>query len=657
MEDHHLGFSIANMDPAVNPGRDFYRFAAGGWLDRAEIPDTESQVNGFIRLYRRVNEQLLTLLQAASAAAATAPKGSIEQQVGDFYASAMDTEQLEARGMAPLQAELTRIDAVDSPASFARTLAYLTGITGAPMLVLPVVFTDKRQNSLNVLQVYPGAFSLGNRDIYLNEGFAPLRAAFQQHIAEMLLLAGVEAEDAARQAATVLELETALAEVKLSPVETANPAATYNKMSVAELLALMPSFDMAAMLEALGVAGEREVIVAEPRYITGLDKLLAARPLDDFKTYLRWRTINALSQYLPPAVAEKNLAFFMRNLQGATQLLPREQRVASQTQHSLGHPVARLYLKRHFDDDIRPRVTEMVGHIKATFDARLRANPWLDEPTRAAALEKLARLEIKVAYPDTWIDTTPVDIRRDDYIGNAMRLNQFELGRNLARAGKPVVDDEFSIPGATLPTDVNAGYQPQANKIEICAAFLQPPFFCPDLDPAVNYGTLGAVIGHEMTHGFDSIGRHFDASGNMTDWWTGNDSADFEALAGKLVKQFSSYEALPGVFVNGELTVTENTADLGGVTLAYHALKASQPGAEKIDGYSPQERFFIAWAQLWMSKERPELQQVLVRSDPHPLGAFRATGPLVNLEGFFDAFGIKPGDGMWRDAEDRVEIW
>jgi putative endopeptidase len=302
----------------------------------------------------------------------------------------------------------------------------------------------------------------------------------------------------------------------------------------------------------------------------------------------------------------------------------------------------------------------MVDQIKAQFEARLRTNPWLDEPTRVFALDKLRRMVIRVGHPEKWMDFSSVQIRRDDYLGNVLRLNQFDITRNLAKAGCPVIFDDFSFPGATLPTDINAAYQPSANKIEICAAILHPPFFDPTLDAAVNYGTLGAVIGHEMTHGFDSIGRHFDAAGNLTDWWTANDAEEFEVFTNKLIEQYSQYEALPGLYVNGKLSVTENTADLGGVTLAFNALNkalAGQPTLEKIDGFTPQERFFIAWAQLWMSKERPEILQLMVSSDPHPPSAFRATGPLVNVDGFFTTFAIQPGDAMWRDTKDRVEIW
>ena len=658
--NNSLGFSIENMDPTANPAQDFYRFAAGRWLDQAVIPETESQVGGFIGLYRQVNEQILTLLQNAAAHSATAPQGSVEQQVGDFYAAAMDVERLAALGLTPLQPEFDRIDGMTTLTDLAIAIARVLGSSGAPALLIPYVMADKKQSDLNVLTIHPGGLTINSRDVYVADAYAPVRAALTAHIARMLQLTGAAAEEAAQQAQTILDLETALATAKLTPVEASNPETTYNKMTVAELQALAPHFDFATFFAQLNLSAVQDGIVAEPRYVQALDALLLDRPLADFKVYLRWRVLNAVSQYLAPAIAEADLDFFEKQLQGKTELLPREQRVAAQMQKNLGHPVAQLYVKEYFSAQTRQQVSELVDCIKAQFEARLHSNPWLDELTRTFALNKLDQLVIRVGHPEKWIDFSRVEIRRNDYLGNALRLNQFDLERNLVKAGTPVVVDEFAVPGATLPTDINAAYQPSSNRIEISAAILQPPFFSPHWDLGVNYGTLGAVIAHEMTHGFDSIGRRFDAGGNLTDWWTANDGEEFEAFTAKLVEQYNQYEVLPGVFVNGKLTVTENTADLGGVTIAYHALQtalAEQAARNPIDGYSPAARFFIAWAQLWMSKTRPEVAKLLIGTDPHPPSEFRATGPLLNVAEFFTTFNLQPGHALWRDQADRVVIW
>ena len=659
---HHterLGFSIDNLDPTADPRQDFYRFAAGGWLDQAVIPDEDAQVGGFIGLFHLLNEQILSLLQDAADQSADEPEGTIVQQVGDLFASAMDVERLEALGFDPLQPDLERIEAIADLSDLPGALAHLINVSGQPVLITTGVVPDKKQSDLNLMQLYPGQLSLPSRDYYVNEAFAPVLEAFVEHVAQMLQLAGIAPDDAASQGQAIVSLEKALASATLSPVEAADPAAQYHKMPVSELPNLAPLFDFDAYFAALGSTLDGDINVAEPPYLEALNGLLAERPLNVFKDYLRWRLINSMSQFLSPAVAECSLDFYMKKLQGKTRLLPREQRMASQLQHSFGHPVAQLYVREYFTDETRERVEEMAGRIKAQFESRLQTNPWLDDSTRAFALEKLGHLEIHVGYPEHWVDYSRVQIRRDDYLGNMMRLNQFEMNRNMAKLGEPVVSEEFNIAGSTLPTDINAAYQPQANKIEVSAAILQPPFFYPDLDAAVNYGALGAVIGHEITHGFDGIGRRFDAQGNMVDWWTPGDSEEFTELTGMLVAQFNSYEVLPDLFVNGQLTVTENTADLGGVTLAFEALHEALADEydEMIDGYSTEERFFVSWAQLWMSKTRPEILQRLINADPHAPSAFRVTGPLVNLDAFFDTFGIQPGDRMWRDEAERARIW
>ncbi|MDX1415686.1 MAG: M13 family metallopeptidase [Candidatus Promineifilaceae bacterium] len=659
---HHvqrLGFSIDNIDPTADPRQDFYRFAAGGWLDQAVIPDEDAQIGGFIGLFHLLNEQILALLQDAAENSADEPPGTVVQQVGDFYASAMDVERLEALGFDPLQPELARIEDIANITDLAGVLPHLTLISGKPLLLTPAVIPDRTRSDMNQLQLYPGQLSLPQRDFYVNEAFAPVLEAFVAHIIEMLELAGVASEDAASQAQAILYLEKALAAATLSPVEAADPAAQYHKMAVSDLLPLAPLFDFDAYFAGLDLSLDGEINIAEPKYIEALNGLLAERPLDDFKHYLRWRLINALSTFLSPAIAERTLDFFMKKLQGKSKLMPREKRVASQLQHDFGHPVAQLYVREYFSEETKTQVEEIVSHVKAQFKSRLETNPWLDDPTRSFALEKLDRMQINVGYPEKWVDYSSLQIRRDDYLGNQMRLSQFDIKRNLAKRGQPVVTEEFNIGGSTLPTDINAAYQPQANKIEICAAILQPPFFYPDLDMAVNYGAIGAVIGHEITHGFDSIGRRFDARGNMTDWWTPGDSEEFSEMTGMLVEQFNGYEVLPDLYCNGQLTVTENTADLGGVTLAFEALRealANEP-AEEIDGYTPEQRFFISWAQLWMSKTRPEILQQLINADPHAPSAFRTTGALVNLDAFFETFDIHPGDAMWREEADRVVIW
>lgn len=659
-QENQLGFSIKNMDPSADPRQDFYRFAAGGWLDTAVIADTDAQVSDIMSLVHHVTDQIVRLLEMAAESSENEPRGSVAQQVGDVYASAMDTDRLGALGFTPLQPDLDRIDAIADMTDLVEVISHLLQTTDTTLLLTIAVFPDKKQSDLNILQVYPCSLSMPNRDFYLKEEYEAVRTSFVELVTEMLQQSGVAPEEAAERAKTVLAMETVLAEARLSPVEAADPAAQYHPMSLAELKALVPGFDFETLFTNLGLQVDGHVNVAEPGYMEMLNNMLAERPLDDFKSYLRWRLLFSMSQYISPAVAELVLDFYMKKLQGNTELLPREKRVATDIKNKLGHPVAQLYVGEYFSAETRRDVEEMVGLIKGQFKERMQENPWLDDPTRAFALDKLEQMQIYVGYPEKWIDHASVEIHRDDYLGNMMRINRFTFARNMAKLGQPVEVDEFAYPGHTLPTDINAAYQPGHNKIELTAAILQPPFYYPDMDPAVNYGAIGAVIGHEMTHGFDSIGRRFDANGNMHDWWTPGDNEEFAALTNVLVEQFNRYEVLPDLFVDGKLTVTENTADLGGVILAFEAMKDSMAGGapvEKFDGYSQEERFFIAWAQLWMSKMRPEMSRQLISRDPHTPSAFRATGPLVNFDAFFDTFGVQPGDGMWREEAERARIW
>ena len=372
-----LGFSIENIDPIINPVQDFYRFAAGRWLDQTVIPETEGQINGFKRLYLLVNQQILALLHRVAENSLHALKGSVEQQVGDFFASAMDTQRLEELGIAPLQTEFDRIEAMATLADLATTIAHLMSISGNPILLTPYVLTDRKKSDVNTLGIYPGGLSLGNRDLYLNEAYAPLRAAFLEHLARMLQLTGISEAVTAQQAQTIVDLETALAQAKLSPVEASNPETTYNKMAVAELQAMIPHFELGTFFARFGLSTDQEVIVSEPDYVRALDALLVERPIEDFKVYLRWMLLSGTAQYLSPAIAEANLDFFVKKLQGTPELLPREQRVAAQIQNGLGHPVAQLYVKEYFSPETKAQVSDMVDQIKVQFEARLHTNPWL----------------------------------------------------------------------------------------------------------------------------------------------------------------------------------------------------------------------------------------------------------------------------------------
>jgi predicted metalloendopeptidase len=609
---------------------------------------------------KRVERQVDELLADAASRSRTAAKGTPLQQAGDVYASGMDVERLGQLGAAPLMPEWERIARIDGPKSLASALAHLALRTNMPVILGASVSTDLEDPTRYSVVVGDGQLPLPAPEHYLAPELAPVREAYLKVIADSFALAGVPAAEAKVRAAKVLEMETRIAGKKLTPVQKRDVRAAVTRMSYAELKAAVPHTDIDTLFTAFGLPTSGEVLVADIGAVRERDAMLAAYPLEDTKAYLQWEVLRLTNAYLTPRFIEVQ-ADLTRALTGQTDLPKRERVVAQAISGGLGHALGQLYVSRHFSPQTRKDAEEIVGNVRAQFRKRLEQNEWLSPPTRAYAIEKLDKMRIVVGYPDKWIDTSKVDIRRDDYFGNMLRLNEFAARRALARLGQPVAEDGFADKRATLPTLVNAGYSPDRNGIEIPAAFLQPPFYTPVADAAVNYCTLGAVIGHEITHGFDSMGRLFDANGALRDWWRPADGEAFVARSRNLVGQANAFEVLPGVHLNGELSSGENLADVGGVMVGYDALQAylkAHPGENrKIDGFTPQQRCFLAWAQNWADKTHPGLLRTLAASDPHPPGTYRMVAPSRNLQGFHDAFGVRPGDAMWIDPAKRVDIW
>lgn len=651
-----LGFSVANMDRSASPRQDFYRYAAGAWLDRTAIPDSQGDVFGARMLNDNLRQQLAVLIRETASAPAGSASGAA-QQIGDFYRAATDDARRDALGLQPLATDLAQIARIDGPVALGAFHARMTlALGGSPLLNL-AVGADRKNSQVNALYLAAGALPL-RRDEYVEPAGAEVRALYQAHIASLLRAAGDAPEQAEQRARTVLALETALAASQLTPLRALDNTLTYNKLGLAEAQALVPGIDLRAWLQGLGVAAPAEVIVLDTGALRGLQQLLATRPPAEVRTLLRWFAIGNAAADLGQPFAELDRAFTRRH-QGLAQSPSRERRITDQVATLFAHPLSQLYVHKHFPDSTRRDITAMVGHIRAEFEQRLRSNPWLDEPTRQAALAKLARMDIQVGYPQQWIDYGSVQVRADDHLGNVQRVLAFQQRRDFSGLGQPVRRDHFAYPGHTTPIDVNAAYQPGANAIEITAAIVQPPFYVPSADAVVNYCTIGAVIGHEMTHGFDSTGRQYDAAGNLRDWWTPAASAQFQQRTGVLVQQYSSFDVLPGLKHNGALTVTENTADLGGITLARAALQRQLGGqpAPVVDGLTGDQRCFVAWAQMWMGKARPEKLRQDVQTNPHSVNAARALQPLLHLDAFHQAFGTQPGDAMWRAPEQRVRIW
>jgi putative endopeptidase len=650
-----LGYSVQHMDRSADPRKDFYRFAVGGWLKRTPIPAADADVGGFTLLKANLDAQLNRLIQDAMKA--NAPAGSPRQQVGDFYRAAMDLKRLDEVGLAPLADDLKRLDGVADAATRGAFSARLELAYGISPMVNAFPAPDFKDSSMNVLNLIPGIQSL-EQDEYAKPEGQRIRDLYVEYMTRMFQATGDGAEQAAANARTVLQLETELAGARLTPLQRRDPAMTYNVMTLDEAQALVPALDLKAMLGGLGVPLPEKVVVTDVGGLRGIQKVLAERPPQDIRTLLRWHMLTSRASLLGQPWRGLDQEF-TRQRKGLEVAEPREREITRLIDTQLFHPLSRLYVESYFPESTRQDILRMVGHIRSEFEKRLRANSWLDKPTRDAALEKLARVDIQVGYPERWIDFSSVVIRADDHYGNVRRVGEFLARRELAKAGQPVVRERFATPPYTTPTSVNAAYNPQTNSIDITAAIVQPPFYMPGADAAVNYCSIGAVIGHELTHGFDSFGRQFGPAGNLRDWWTPEAAEEFKKRTAVLVDQYGKFEVLPGLMHNGALTVTENTADLGGITLAHAALQrelAGKPG-RRIDGLSADQRCFVAWAQMWAYKARPERLRLLVSTDYHSVSSVRAFAPLVHLDAFHKAFGIRKGDPMWRAPEERVRIW
>ena len=649
-----LGFSPDLMDRTVDPKVDFARYAWGGWAARTEIPADKSRWGAFDMLGENNWKRIHGLLD--DAAAHPGAPGSTTQKVGDFYAAAMDTDAINAAGLKPLEPELARIDAIASLDDLARYVADAQAHIGSPLFGT-TIYADQKKNDTVVLYLGQGGLSLPTRDYYFDEKFAKFRTGLVEHIANMLKLAGAAPEAAQKDAELVLALETKLAGVSKTTAELRDPIANYHKMSLDDAAKTTGAFPFRTWLAASDIpASQQEVIVAQPEFFEGLGKFLAEEPLDGWKTYLRWHALNASANYLSSAFEDESFRFFGTVLNGTPQQEPRWRRVARVMDNQVGLAVGQLYVDKYFPPAVKAHLEAMIANILSILKERITQADWMTEPTKQKALAKLASFHVVVGYPEEWRDYSQLTVdRAAGYYENVRQSTYFETRRQLGKFGRPFDKKEW----LSTPQQVNAYNQPSANQLVFLAGILQPPFFDPAMDDAVNYGGICATIGHEITHGFDDKGRLYDAQGNLADWWTPADAEAFKARAQKLIDQYDAIEVLPGLHVNGRQTLGENIADLGGVSMAYEALERSLAGKERklIDGLTPEQRLFISFAQVWRTKVRDDMTKRLISVDVHSPGQVRAYAPLQNLQEFFDAFGIKEGDPMWRKPELRAKIW
>jgi putative endopeptidase len=647
-------FSVQNMDRSADPKKDFARFAYGNWLDHNPIPADKSRWGGFDELAQYNWKALHQILESVSTA--PNPEGSPEAKVADLYRSAMDTNHINSLGLKPLEADLARVDAVKTLDDLAHTLAYFhnDGIGG---LFRIGVGPDQKNSDMNALHASQGGMSLPSKDYYFAERFESARSNFVIHVAKMFTLAGASEDSAAKDAKTVFEVEKALAQNAKAPVELRDALANYNPMHTADLKSKVGAFPFDAYLKDRAIIGPaaEEIIVGQPKFYEGLQDQLTARPIAEWKAYLRYQLLNDSAPFLSEPFEKERFHFYATILSGTPEMEPRWQRSARVIDRSLGEALGQLYVGKYYPPEAEKRMAEMIKNLQAVMRERLQKIDWMTEATRQKALAKFDRFVPRIGHPEKWRDYSSVVIKPDDYFGNVRRAEAFEVKRRVSKLGQPVDKSEWNM----TPPTVNAYFQATANQIVFPAGILQPPFFDFTLDDPINYGAIGAVIGHEITHGFDDQGRRYDANGNLNDWWTKEDADNFQARAKKVVEQYSSYTPLPGQHVNGELTLGENIADLGGVSIAFEALQRSLKGKERklIDGFTPEQRFFLSWAQQWRTNFREDALRRQMTTDPHSPGMIRAFAPLTDMPEFFTAFGIKEGDPMYRKPDDRAKIW
>jgi putative endopeptidase len=645
-----------NMDLSVKPGDNFFEYVNGGWIKNNPIPPEYPMYAAFTQLYEENLKKLKTLFEKVSKEK-NLKKGSVEQQIGDYYYAGMNEKVIEKLGYEPVKPWLNKIDDIKDGDELVSVIAemHLNGLN--PLFSL-YAGQDERNSNMVIANLYQGGLGLGNRDYYFNEDkrSKTIREEYVKHIANMFKLIGYEDKDAETTAKQIFEFEKKLAEKSRTRVALRDPQTNYNKMDMEALKKEAPDFDWNAFFNELGIKKTDEINVGQPEFFTTAASLVKTEPLDTWKTYLKWNLLRGASNYLSSDFVDEHFHFYGTVLSGSEKLQERWKRILNQTSSDLGEAVGQLYVKEYFPPEAKQRMLELVGNLKKALRMRIENLDWMSEETKKEALEKLDRMNVKIGYPDKWIDYSSVDISRDNYFQNTINAGKFNVRRELDKIGKAPDRKEWHM----TPQTVNAYYNPNMNEIVFPAAILQPPFFDMNADDAVNYGAIGTVIGHEMTHGFDDQGRQYDKEGNLKDWWKPEDAENFTKHVQRLVDQYSQFVAIDTFKVNGELTLGENIADFGGITVSHQAWLLANGGKVpqgKIDGFTPEQRFYIGYAQVWRNNIRPEELMRRLKDDVHSPGKFRVLGVLQNVPEFYKAFDVKPDNKMYLPPEERAKIW
>ena len=648
------GIDLANLDTTALPGTDFYQYACGGWMKNHPLTDEYSQYGSFTVLAENNRKQMQGLIEELAKGQHEA--GSVAQKIGTLYNLAMDSVKLNQEGTAPIKTELEEIASLKNKADVYALLGSLErrGITS---YLGTGVGADQKNSDMNAVYTSQAGLSMGERDYYLatDEATTKIREAFKMHVAKMYQLAGFDEATANRGRDIVMDVETRLAKTFRSMVELRDPQANYNKMTLDELKQKYASFNWDAYLTNLGLKNVQEIIVGQPEALAEAAKILDSLPVEQQVLYLQWKLIDRAASFLNDEIVEQNFDFYGRTMSGAKEMQPRWKQAVSVTGSVLGEAVGQMYVEKYFPAAAKERMVTLVKNLQTALGERIQALEWMSDSTKAQALEKLAAFHVKIGYPDKWKDYGKLDIKDDSYYANIERATVWASDENMAKAGKPVDKEEWHM----TPQTVNAYYNPTTNEICFPAGILQPPFFDMQADDAFNYGAIGVVIGHEMTHGFDDQGRQYDKDGNLKDWWTAEDAERFNQRAQVMVNFFDSIQVAPGVHANGRQTLGENIADYGGLQVAYQAFKTATKDAPlaTVDGLTPEQRFFLAYAGVWANNVRPEFVLYLTKMDVHSLGEWRVNGALPQIDAWYEAFNIGEADPMFVPKEERVAIW
>ncbi|HNW98005.1 MAG TPA: M13 family metallopeptidase [Bacteroidales bacterium] len=647
---------LTNLDQTIKPGADFFKYANGGWLKKNPIPEEYSRYGAFEVLQEKNYNDLKSILEDASKNK-NAEKNSNEKKIGNFYASGMDSAKINKDGIAPLNDEFAKIDAIKTKDELTKEVAHLHEIGLGPLFYV-YAGQDEKNSEMVIAQLYQGGLGMSDRDYYLEDDARckEIRSEYEKYVTKIFKLMNDDDKTAKENASTILSLETKIAKASWTRLDLRDPVKGYNKMSVADLQKKCPEIKWDEYFAAIGLKNPGDINVGQPSFFVDLAKIIKNENINVWKTYLRWNLVNGSAGYLSSDFEQASFDFYSKVMSGKTKMQPRWKRVLNATNGALGEAVGQIYVKKYFPPEAKTSMLELVNNLKLSLRDRISVLTWMGAATKEKALAKLDAMNVKIGYPDKWRDYSKLEVTTDSYVMNALNAEKFNFEFQMSKVNKPVDRDEWHM----NPQTVNAYYSPNMNEIVFPAAILQPPFFNKDADAAVNYGAIGAVIGHEMTHGFDDQGRQYDKKGNLTDWWTKDDAAKFTKQTSVLIEQYDAFKILDSLHVDGKLTIGENIADVGGVTVALNALKKvmqEKNDTAKIDGFTQEQRFFLSYAAVWRTNIRDKEQMRRLKEDVHSPAIARVNATLRNIPDFYNAFSVSENDALYLAPDKRAKIW